>query len=143
MRDQTCRVPWCEAPIRAIDHATPVARGGPTSAGHGDGSCVRHNTSKEEPGWAFTVTTNGVDCHETGPHTMTITTPAGTAYDSMAPPLLGWGTHEPADDDHPRRPLMSTESRTLDTLQSKLNHGDDLTDADWDEYGHLTYLAAG
>ena len=26
LRDQACRVPWCEAPIRAIDHATPAAR---------------------------------------------------------------------------------------------------------------------
>ena len=38
---------------------------------------------------------------------------------------------------------MATESRTLDTLQTRLNHGEALTDADWDQYGHLTYLAAG
>ena len=143
LRDQTCRVPWCEAPIRAIDHVTPAARGGPTTAGQGDGTCVRHNNVKEEPGWAFTVTSSGLDPGRPGPHTMSIRTPAGRGYTSTAPPLLGWGTNHPADDDHPRRPLMATENRTLDTLQTRLDHGDDLTDADWDQYGHLTHLAAG
>ncbi|MEO7069192.1 MAG: hypothetical protein ABI131_01715 [Nostocoides sp.] len=146
LRDQTCRVPWCEAPIRAIDHAMPVARGGPTSVGQGDGGCVRHNNVKEEPGWAFDVTrsclnSNG-DHGEPGPHSMTIRTPAGTAYDSMAPPLLGWGSEAP-EDDHPPRPLMLTENRTLEAMQSRLNRGEDFDEAEWTRYGYLTYLAAG
>jgi hypothetical protein len=146
LRDQSCRVPWCEAPIRAVDHATPVARGGGTSAGGGDGVCQRHNNVKEEPGWAFTVTGTGLpDPAGTGgpsPHTMTIRTPAGTAYESVAPPLLGWGT-EPADDDRPPRPLMATENRRLQILQARLDRGEEFDDADWDQYGHLTWLAAG
>lgn len=28
LRDQTCRPPWCGAPIRHADHAVPVADGG-------------------------------------------------------------------------------------------------------------------
>jgi hypothetical protein len=51
LRDQTCRVPWCEAPIRAMDH--------------------------------------------------------------------------------------------LDALQARLNRGEEFDDAEWDQYGFLTYLAAG
>ena len=30
-RDQTCRTPWCDAPIRHIDHVVPHSQGGPTS----------------------------------------------------------------------------------------------------------------
>ena len=39
LRDQRCRTPFCDAPIRHCDHATPVRAGGPTSAlnGLGDG----------------------------------------------------------------------------------------------------------
>ena len=145
LRDQTCRVPWCEAPIRAIDHATPVARGGPTHAEQADGTCVRHNNVKEEPGWDFTVTRTGLhhdDLADPGPHTMGITTPAGPAYVSTAPPLLGWGT-QPVDDDRPTRPLMATENRRLDHLQARLDRGEDFDDADWTQYGHLTHLATG
>jgi hypothetical protein len=150
LRDQTCRVPWCEAPIRAIDHATPAARGGPTDAHQGDATCVRHNTVKEEPGWAFTVTHDGLDPGEQigpadrhRPHTMRIRTPAGTAYTSTAPPLLGWGSREPAEDRGPSRLLMATENRTLESMQARLNRGEDFNDAEWRQYGHLTYLATG
>src|SRR5580765_3700861 len=151
LRDQTCRVPWCEAPIRAVDHATPHARGGPTHAEQADGTCVRHNNVKEEPGWNYQVTRTGLhhpdhadldDPKGPGPHTMTVTTPAGTAYESTAPPLLGWGT-QPVEDDRPTRPLMATENRPLNHLQTRLDRGEDFHDADWTQYGHLTHLAAG
>ena len=32
LRDQTCRTPWCDAPVRHGDHVVPHAQGGPTSA---------------------------------------------------------------------------------------------------------------
>ncbi len=105
---------------------------------------MRHNTVKEEPGWAFTVTGTGLDLSSgAGPHTMSISTPAGTAYASTAPPLLGWGSQEPPDVEHPPRTLMATENRTLERLQSRLNRGEDFTDAEWHQYDQLTYLAAG
>ena len=56
LRDQRCRTPYCDAPIRHRDHAEPHNRGGPTSALNGLGSCERCNYAKEAPGWR--VTTN-------------------------------------------------------------------------------------
>ena len=51
LRDQVCRTPWCEAPIRHTDHVHPAAKGGPTSLDNGEGTCVACNLAKEEPGW--------------------------------------------------------------------------------------------
>lgn len=35
LRDQRCRTPYCDAPIRHRDHARPWAKGGPTTADNG------------------------------------------------------------------------------------------------------------
>ncbi len=51
LRDQTCRTPYCDAPIRHRDHAQPRNRGGPTSWVNGLGMCERCNYEKEAPGW--------------------------------------------------------------------------------------------
>jgi len=51
VRDRTCRTPYCDAPIRHRDPATPRNRGGPTSAVNGLGECERCNYTKEAPGW--------------------------------------------------------------------------------------------
>ena len=82
LRDQTCRTPWCDAPIRHVDHAIAVRDGGPTTAANGQGLCEGCNYAKEAPGWrARTV--------RAGPgHTVRTTTPTGHTYDSTAPPLL-------------------------------------------------------
>src|SRR5699024_40065 len=61
LRDGTCRVPWCDAPIRDIDHARPASTGGSTSSANGWGLCQRHNLDKEAPGWAADVTGTGLD----------------------------------------------------------------------------------
>lgn len=84
LRDQTCRTPYCDAPIRHRDHAQPHARGGPTSAENGLGECERCNYVKESPGWHVTA---GSD--ENGTHTAHVTTPTGKSYRSTAPPLPG------------------------------------------------------
>ena len=83
VRDRTCRTPYCDAPIRHRDHATPHNRGGPTSATNGLGSCERCNYTKEAPGW--TVTT----ADENGEHTAEFETPTGARYRSTPPPLPG------------------------------------------------------
>ena len=83
VRDQTCRTPYCDAPIRHHDHATPDRAGGPTSARNGLGSCETCNYAKDAPGW--TVTTTNHD----GTHTATYTTPTGATYHSLAPPAPG------------------------------------------------------
>ena len=83
LRDRTCRTPYCDAPIRHRDHATPHNRGGPTSATNGLGTCERCNYTKEAPGWR--VTTDD----ENGEHTAEFETPTGARYRSTAPPPPG------------------------------------------------------
>ncbi|HKU03361.1 MAG TPA: HNH endonuclease signature motif containing protein [Arthrobacter sp.] len=82
IRDNTCRTPYCDAPIRHHDHITPWHTGGPTSAHNGQGLCEACNHTKETPGWTAQTTP--------GPrHTVTTTTPTGHTYHSTAPPLPG------------------------------------------------------
>lgn len=50
LRDDTCRTPFCDAPIRHHDHATAHHRGGPTSGVNGLGECERCNYAKEAAG---------------------------------------------------------------------------------------------
>ncbi|AGL26867.1 hypothetical protein J113_09570 [Mycobacterium tuberculosis CAS/NITR204] len=84
LRDQRCRMPYCDAPIRHRDHAQPHHRGGPTTATNGLGSCERCNYVKEAPGWRVST-----DTDETGRHTAEFTTPTGMYYHCTAPPLPG------------------------------------------------------
>jgi hypothetical protein len=83
LRDQICRTPWCDAPIRHRDHAEPVAAGGETTQQNGQGLCEGCNQAKEARGW------------RAGPspgdrHTVEIVTPSGLAYRSTAPPAPCW-----------------------------------------------------
>jgi len=82
LRDQRCRTPYCDAPIRHRDHAKPWAAGGVTSARNGLGTCERCNYVKEVTGWR-------VEPHfdENSKHTAEFTTPTGARYQSGAPPL--------------------------------------------------------
>jgi uncharacterized protein DUF222 len=81
LRDQRCRTPYCDAPIRHRDHATPHAQGGLTAVANGLGSCERCNYVKEAPGWRVST-----DVDESGRHTAEFTTPTGDEYRSAAPP---------------------------------------------------------
>lgn len=84
LRDQTCRTPYCDAPIRHIDHAEPHARSGRTNALNGRGSCERCNYVKEQPGWTVrTLFDPG------GRHVAEHITPTGATYRSIAPPIAG------------------------------------------------------
>ena len=83
LRDQTCRTPYCNAPIRHHDHATPDRDGGKTTALNGLGLCEACNYAKEADGW--TVITS----EEHGEHTARYVTPTGATYHSIAPPLPG------------------------------------------------------
>jgi hypothetical protein len=80
LRDQTCRTPYCNAPIRHHDHATPDRHGGKTNALNGLGLCEACNYTKEAPGW--TVTT----CDQNGTHTAEFVTPTHAVYSSISPP---------------------------------------------------------
>jgi hypothetical protein len=81
LRDQRCRTPYCDAPIRHRDHAQPWAEGGPTIADNGLGLCERCNYTKEGAGWRVRTSTD-----ETHTHTAEFTTPTGKSYRSAAPP---------------------------------------------------------
>ncbi|MCZ0727948.1 HNH endonuclease [Mycolicibacterium iranicum] len=83
IRDRTCRTPYCNAPIRHHDHATPDRDGGKTSAVNGLGACEACNYAKEAPGWRVTTRDRG------GTHRAEFVTPTGARYYSLAPPLPG------------------------------------------------------
>jgi Domain of unknown function (DUF222) len=82
LRDQQCRTPYCDAPIRHRDHARPWARGGATSADNGLGQCERCNYVKEVAGWQVQPSVD-----EKSRHTAKFITPTGAQYRSGAPPL--------------------------------------------------------
>ncbi|HKU10190.1 MAG TPA: HNH endonuclease, partial [Sinomonas sp.] len=91
-RDQACRTPYCEAPIRHIDHVVPVASGGETSVENGQGLCEACNHAKESPGWERHV----VGCEDpdgTRPEgtcgAIVTVTPTGHEYYSPPPKLPG------------------------------------------------------
>jgi hypothetical protein len=110
VRDATCRTPYCDAPIRHLDHIVPWHHGGQTTQANGAGLCEACNHTKETPGWSVRP--------RPGPrHTLEITTPTGHAYRSTAPPLPGTGlTSSP--------PLRNTAGPGTDTSHHhrKLRH---------------------
>jgi hypothetical protein len=82
LRDQTCRTPWCDAPIRHGDHVEEHASGGPTSAANGQGLCQACNHAKQAPGWRARPSPAG-DRHE-----IETTSPTGHRYRSRAPAIV-------------------------------------------------------
>jgi 5-methylcytosine-specific restriction endonuclease McrA len=78
LRDQSCRNPWCDAPLRHLDHITRAADGGPTSGENAQGLCEACNHAKEAPGW-HTRRVHGPD------HVVETTTPTGHRHQSRAP----------------------------------------------------------
>ena len=82
IRDQWCRTPWCEAPIRHIDHIRPAEQGGSTSIRNGQGYCEACNHAKQAPGWTALTTM-------TAAHEVVITTPTGHRYSGRPPNLPG------------------------------------------------------
>jgi hypothetical protein len=76
LRDQTCRTPWCDAPIRHHDHITPHHQGGPTHTNNGQGLCQACNLTKQAPHWRNWTDRDSI-------HT---TTPTGHHYTAKPPP---------------------------------------------------------
>ncbi|HEX4976259.1 MAG TPA: DUF222 domain-containing protein [Nocardioides sp.] len=83
-RDQWCRTPWCDGPVRHADHVLAHVTGGPTSQGNGQGLCERCNHAKQAPGWTARASSPPGDRH-----TVSTTTPTGHRYRSRAPALPG------------------------------------------------------
>jgi hypothetical protein len=92
-RDDTCRTPYCDAPIRHHDHIIPWHQDGPTSQTNGQGLCEACNHTKETPGWTAEPRPGGTAGRPTGAgkqrHTIDIQTPTSHRYQSTAPPLPG------------------------------------------------------
>jgi hypothetical protein len=89
-RDHTCRTPYCDAPIRHMDHIHPWAQGGPTTTANGAGLCEACNHTKELPGWTSHPTPGPTNPDKPAQrHTLEVTTPTGHTYHSTAPPLPG------------------------------------------------------
>ena len=88
LRDQRCRTPYCDAPIRHTDHALPHNRGGPTHVVNGMGLCERCNYAKQAPGWQVRT------CEVDGIHHAEFITPTGAHHHSTAPPPPGPPTIE-------------------------------------------------
>lgn len=78
VRDDTCRTPYCDAPVKHVDHATPYREGGTTSALNASGLCAGCNYTKENPAWT----------HEADSDRLAVTTPTGHRYAVRSLPLV-------------------------------------------------------
>ena len=108
VRDDTCRTPYCDAPIRHHDHIIPWHNDGPTTSTNGQGLCEACNHTKEHPGWtARQVTRPGQR------HSVELRTPTGHTYHSTAPPLPGTPSALPQDH---REPLGLSQGAQPPTL---------------------------
>ena len=107
VRDATCRTPYCDAPIRHLDHIVPWHDGGETTAANGAGLCEACNHTKETPGWRVKP--------RPGPrHTLQVTTPTGHTYHSTAPPLPGTPLAGPTLTGNPRPGQAPPETQLAD-----------------------------
>jgi hypothetical protein len=78
--DRRCRTPWCDAPIRHLDHSISVAHGGKTTAANGQGLCEACNYARESQNWRAAL-------HPT--RVVDTITPTGHRYTSHPPPAIG------------------------------------------------------
>jgi len=78
-RDQICRTPWCDAPIRNTDHVEDHAKGGETSVTSGQSLCETCNHIKTLRRW------QAIQGTETAAHVVHTRTPTGHVYQSRAP----------------------------------------------------------
>ncbi|UKA62660.1 HNH endonuclease [Arthrobacter sp. FW306-04-A] len=114
-RDDTCRTPYCDAPIRHFDHVVPWHDGGTTSLANGAGLCESCNHTKELTGW--TAQTGAATTSPGTRHVLDIRTPTGHTYRSTAPPLPG--TRLTRSTDPPDTPPHSRRHRRKLRRQTK------------------------
>ncbi len=121
-RDNTCRTPYCDAPIRHLDHILPWHRGGETTTANGAGLCEACNHTKETPGWTARPVnrTEPGEIFRAGRHTLELTTPTGHTYRSTAAPLPGYcpGTDVAQQPNNPESRRMAKRLRH----QQRLRH---------------------
>ena len=84
-RDQgLCRMPYCDAPVRHLDHVLPAGDDGSTTLSNGQGLCEACNQVKNTGALRQTVETPG-DVVRTERHTVRTTTDTGHVHTSTAP----------------------------------------------------------
>ncbi|MCW2525941.1 MAG: endonuclease, partial [Pseudonocardiales bacterium] len=83
LRDQTCRTPFCDAPVRHADHVQPFEDGGRTDIANAQGLCEACNHAKQAAGWYQRPAGDGSGDIITN-------TPTGHLYRSRAPDPPGF-----------------------------------------------------
>jgi hypothetical protein len=78
----TMSLPFCDAPVRHIDHIQSYSDGGPTIYPNGRGACERGNYARETRGWKVEAVCSGLDGQT---QTIKIITRTGHIYLSRAP----------------------------------------------------------
>ncbi|NUL49014.1 HNH endonuclease, partial [Cellulosimicrobium funkei] len=109
VRDDTCRTPYCDAPVKHVDHVTPYREGGATSAANASGLCARCNYTKENPAWT----------HASDGDRLEVTTPTGHHYTVRTPPLVAGAPPGPPSSQRAVTPESRPPERPPD-LQSNL-----------------------
>lgn len=116
-RDQTCRGPYCDAPIRQTDHILPHAAGGQTCLDNGQGLCAHCNGKEQQ---TRTVRRVGNDA-EHG-HTVEWISRAGTRRTTRPRALTDPVPHRPSAETHrpsaePPRPSAEPPGRSASSLR--------------------------
>ncbi|ABM08542.1 HNH endonuclease [Paenarthrobacter aurescens] len=120
-RDDTCRTPYCDAPIRHIDHVVTWHSGGTTTLTNGAGLCEACNHTKENLGWTAKPLNDDV-------HTFELRTPTGHSYKSKAPPLPGCHTAQGRErGDHLSQTTVAAAAATPANWGSPQQESRDLT----------------
>lgn len=78
LRDRACRTPWCDAPVRHVDHATSSDEGGVTAARNGQGLCEACNYAKTALRWRASPQPDG---------SVATTLPTGHTHTTRPPPI--------------------------------------------------------
>jgi Domain of unknown function (DUF222) len=106
LRDRRCRSPFCDAPIRDVDHRVEHSAGGKTETGNADGYCQRCHHLKDHAD----ISVTRVRAPEALPdaHRIAWRLPSGRTYQSIAPPALGHGSTT-VDQVRQRRRLLDAD----------------------------------
>lgn len=78
LRDRVCRTPWCDAPVRHLDHVIDHADDGPTAAANAQGLCESCNYAKQTASWRVRPGPDGA---------IETLLPTGHHYVSRPPPI--------------------------------------------------------
>jgi hypothetical protein len=86
LRDRVCRTPWCDAPIRHLDHDHAHHHGGPTTAVNGQGLCQACNHATQAPAW-HARPSPGPGPNASPGHQIETTTPTRHTYRTRPPAI--------------------------------------------------------